>query len=505
MKTTRPNSSNYLSVQLAGHDIASKVVIVAVYFFIFCILVPGFLLLTGFRMDTLWSVSLPSTVFFHWASGGLVLVGGLITALGMAQLWFQGKGLPISDLPPTRFVATGLYRIWRHPIYVGFTLLFAGVGCSVGSFWCLAFSTPLLLLGWFAYVLFYEEPVLVRRFGPTYQVYVDRVHLLIPFPLKVGASRWLQKMAEWASGYLRTLANHTVLFRIGPVIVVTYGVFLAIGAMLMATVTIVALIQHGVETRNVTQFIVLVAFFVGPLGWLFWWFGNIRRLRHERFWGIGQVGFVSYGALVSFALVSLYMAPRIEANVFLLTDALMQGLFLAYALGRIGCLTYGCCYGKETLSHFHVVYKNPDAKMIRLGDDRPIARHPSQLYAMVHGIVAYLILYLVSDAGVPAGLITALGLMIAGIGRTFTESYRDRNRPIYGRFTWGHLGGWILCIGGWLLLWVVTPVVNGDSSISFSARVLLQHMEIVPTIGVVGLITLVVFGVHWKRIGVWFE
>ena len=41
--------------------------------------------------------------------------------------------------------------------------------------------------------------------------------------------------------------------------------------------------------------------------------------------------------------------------------------------------------------------------------------------------------------------------MLAGLGRVFTESYRDRERPFFGRFTYGHLGGGVTFLAGWLL------------------------------------------------------
>jgi diaminopimelate decarboxylase len=115
----------------------------------------------------------------------------------MTQLWFRGKGLPISHLPPTEFVATGVYRYLRHPIYVGYTLAFAGAAILLHSFWSLAFSTPLLLIGWTAYARFYEEPGLIARFGGRYREYRSTTAMLLPTGVSRMAGRIMRPAAVW--------------------------------------------------------------------------------------------------------------------------------------------------------------------------------------------------------------------------------------------------------------------------------------------------------------------
>lgn len=497
--------------------VVSKAMTIVAYVAVFWILLPVFLLFTGFRLDILWPIAIPLTSGSLVAGWVLVSLGSFVIVASTAQLWYQGKGLPISDLPPSHFVSAGFYRLWRHPIYVGFTLLFAGVTCFFGSPWCLAFSTPLLLLGWIAYVLYFEEPVLIERFGSAYLDYRKRVPLLFPrlsrrsndaragSPSVQSHVRLNTSLKAFLNTFLNKIANHTILFRRGRLIVVTYGLFLSIGAMLTTIVMSTALIQHGLSTGEVGGLVVALALAVGPVGWIFWWAGNAGRLIHERYFGLGQIGFISYGALTASAIVIVFMARLLDVQIFLLSDALMVGLFVVYAVGRIGCLTYGCCYGKQTTGPIGVVYENENAKMIRLGDRRKIARHPVQLYAAGHGLLALLLLNAMAYATIPAGLLTAAGLMLAGIGRTYTESYRDRERTIFGRFTWGHVGGWITFVIGCAMLWIVAPVVDADAPIPFRIGALLDNPGIWPFVAIVGVIVLIVFGVHWKRVGVWFE
>jgi 1-acyl-sn-glycerol-3-phosphate acyltransferase len=104
-------------------------------------------------------------------------------------LWLNGRGLPISALPPPQLVGRGPYRIVRHPIYLGFNLLMLGVGLLAGSRAMALVAAPALLPCWTGYALV-EERGLVRRFGERYRRYRRRVGLLPKVSLY-----WLAQLA----------------------------------------------------------------------------------------------------------------------------------------------------------------------------------------------------------------------------------------------------------------------------------------------------------------------
>ncbi len=110
---------------------------------------------------------------------GMLLVASFLInhfeLFGLQQVYLHATG---AEARPIAFKSPGLYKLVRHPIYVGF-LIFAWVTpvMTVGHL--------LFAMGSFIYVLIgmrFEERDLVNEFGDTYTQYQDRVRSLVPLP-----------------------------------------------------------------------------------------------------------------------------------------------------------------------------------------------------------------------------------------------------------------------------------------------------------------------------------
>jgi protein-S-isoprenylcysteine O-methyltransferase Ste14 len=85
----------------------------------------------------------------------------------MARDWFKDRWTP------------GLYRYIRHPLYLGFLLIFWSTpDMSIGRLLFAAGATTYVLVG-----ARFEERSLLRRFGEDYARYRKRVPMLIPRPI----------------------------------------------------------------------------------------------------------------------------------------------------------------------------------------------------------------------------------------------------------------------------------------------------------------------------------
>jgi protein-S-isoprenylcysteine O-methyltransferase Ste14 len=139
---------------------------------VFLVLVPGVVAglvpwwLTGWRFQNPLPYWVPLRV------GGLILLAAGVVVLLQAFVRFvvEGLGTPAPVAPTERLVVGGLYRYVRNPMYLAVAAIVMGQALALGQ--------PILLLyaGAFAvavaaFVHWYEEPTLRRRFGDQYEAY----------------------------------------------------------------------------------------------------------------------------------------------------------------------------------------------------------------------------------------------------------------------------------------------------------------------------------------------
>jgi protein-S-isoprenylcysteine O-methyltransferase Ste14 len=137
----------------------------------------------------LWHAGAPWGVALGWSVMGLgvaVLLWATFLInhfelFGLQQGWLTLRG---AELRGPAFVTPYLYKIVRHPLYVGWLLIFWGVPTmTAGHF--------LFSAGMSAYILIairFEERDLVNHIGEPYERYRRQVPALVPMPGKRSTS-----------------------------------------------------------------------------------------------------------------------------------------------------------------------------------------------------------------------------------------------------------------------------------------------------------------------------
>ncbi len=166
--TARANRWLALAASLAGG---------AAFFALWFWLLPGWL---GFRVETAeaapwrWLPAIPSVMGF---------------AVALRCVWdfgWTGLGTPAPIAPPKRLVVVGFYRHVRNPMYLGFGAGWVGLWIVFGHA-----SLPAIIVaaavavGVHLFVIFYEEPVLRKKFGAEYEEYCRNV------------CRWRPRLRGW--------------------------------------------------------------------------------------------------------------------------------------------------------------------------------------------------------------------------------------------------------------------------------------------------------------------
>lgn len=130
-----------------------------------------------------------------WASPPLSIVplilGFLLVSLGLI-LWFKtitlfasiGEGTLAPWDPPQKLVIHGVYKYVRNPMIVAVCCVLLGEATILGSIPLLDWLILFFLLH-LIYLLFMEEPDLIRRCGDNYILY------------KMNVPRWFPRLSPW--------------------------------------------------------------------------------------------------------------------------------------------------------------------------------------------------------------------------------------------------------------------------------------------------------------------
>jgi protein-S-isoprenylcysteine O-methyltransferase Ste14 len=128
----------------------------------------------------------------YWAPmrvfGGILLLAGLIALIrAFVRFVVEGFGTPAPVAAPERLVVGGVYRYVRNPMYVAVLVVIVGQALLLGRLRLLLYAAAAWLVV-AAFVRWYEEPTLTRRFGADYEAY------------RRAVPAWWPRLRPWEPG-----------------------------------------------------------------------------------------------------------------------------------------------------------------------------------------------------------------------------------------------------------------------------------------------------------------
>ena len=109
----------------------------------------------------------------------LIWIGAAGLLWSIWEFFSQGRGTLAPVDPPKHLVIRGLYRFVRNPMYVSVVTILLGEAILFRSPAVVIEAGVFLVLA-HIFVALYEEPVLRRQFGATYEMYSQTVGRWLP-------------------------------------------------------------------------------------------------------------------------------------------------------------------------------------------------------------------------------------------------------------------------------------------------------------------------------------
>jgi phosphatidylglycerol:prolipoprotein diacylglycerol transferase len=210
---------------------------------------------------------------------------------------------------------------------------------------------------------------------------------------------------------------HPTLIKIGSFEVPSFGVMIVLGFLAGLFLAIKRAPKYNITPAQV-QDVAFYALISGILG------ARIVFIAQE--WGyysahLNEVFSLRFAGLTSFGGLFFGMAAiaiwcrKAKVPFLVLCDIFAPAFLLAHAIGRVGCLLNGCCFGGVCPANYPV-------GIHIAGDER--LHHPAQIYDSLMNLVALGLVLQVEKVRAFAGQIFALFMMLHGLARFIYEFWR---------------------------------------------------------------------------------
>ncbi len=208
-----------------------------------------------------------------------------------------------------------------------------------------------------------------------------------------------------------------VLFKIGTFEVHSYGVMMVVAFIAAIAVAQVRATRYGL-TRNQVGDLCFWCLLAGVIGarlvfivqdW------DYYAKHTSELWSLQFRGLTSFGGLLFGMIAAVIWAVKHKVSAWAILDLAAPAFVIGHAIGRIGCLLNGCCFGDACPPNLpwgiHV-------------ENSSVLHHPAQAYDTLMNLAVLGYLLYREKRGLNLGQLAGLGLSLHGLTRVIYEFWR---------------------------------------------------------------------------------
>jgi phosphatidylglycerol:prolipoprotein diacylglycerol transferase len=218
------------------------------------------------------------------------------------------------------------------------------------------------------------------------------------------------------------------LFQLGDFSMPTYGVLVSVGIILGLWVSARNSERQGTDAEKARTLgtLVVLSGLIGAkvLSVVNDWSFFVAHPREIFTIAALRSGGVFLGGLIAAVLAAAWYVRKNSMPALAMCDAFAPGIALGHAVGRIGCVAAGCCWGKPTDSFWGTTFTHP---LAHAWTGAPLGTPlvPTQLLESVVEFANFLFLMRLARHQKSHGLVIGAYLFLYGVARYCLEYLRD--------------------------------------------------------------------------------
>lgn len=243
-----------------------------------------------------------------------------------------------------------------------------------------------------------------------------------------------------------------IAFKLGPLTIHWYGVLVALGFLVGLWLASRRGMRDGLAPDKIMDLgpWLIIGTIVGArtLHVISYWEEEFAGQPFTEVFMVHKGGLVYYGGLIGATLAGIVYLVWKKLPIWKFGDAVAPSVALGYALGRIGCLMNGCCYGKPSDLPWAIRFPLTH-------ETQGVAVHPTQVYDALLSLVFWGFLEWLYRRKRFDGQVFAVYLIGYAILRSIVEFFRGDYAVRYlgGWATPAHLVSMAIVAAGLILLW----------------------------------------------------